>query len=65
MVYDNFLSGLVVSYSVLLLLHPEDARPPYYPVIFAAVLAVLGFIVAYQVYRVRVLGRFYNRHRLP
>ena len=55
----------LVSYSVLLLLHPEEARPPHYPVIFAAVLAVLGFIVAYQVYRVRVLSRFYNRHRLP
>ena len=38
---------------------------PHYSLIFAAVLAVIGFVVAYQVYRVRVLSRCYDHRRLP
>ena len=33
----------------------------HFPVSFAVVLAVIGFVVAYQVYRVRVLSRYYRR----
>ncbi|MCX7826809.1 MAG: serine/threonine protein kinase [Verrucomicrobiae bacterium] len=34
-------------------------------VIFVIVLAVLGFVVAHQVYRVRALSRYYERRPLP
>lgn len=55
----------LVSYAGLLLLRDDQPGPAHYPIIFAAVLAVLGFVVAYQVYRVRVLSRFYESRRLP
>ena len=32
----------------------------HHPIIFGSVLLILGFMVAYQVYRVRVLGKFYR-----
>jgi len=51
------------SYAVLVSLLPLEREPAHYPVIYAAVLAILGFIVAYQVYRVRVLGRYYENRR--
>ena len=41
---------------------PEPG-PPHYSIIYAAVLAVLGFIVAYQVDRVRTLGRYFEQRR--
>jgi serine/threonine-protein kinase len=50
----------LASYAALLVLHPQEARPPHYALIFAATLAVLGFIVAYQVYRVRALSRYFE-----
>jgi hypothetical protein len=47
-----------------LILYKRDIdEPAHYPVIFALVLAVLGFMVAYQVFRVRVLSRFYESRR--
>ena len=55
----------LVSYAALMRLRPEEAQPPHYPIIFAAVLAMLGVVVAYQVYRVRVLSRYYQHRRLP
>jgi len=57
----------VIGYAMLLGLRRRlfDAtvqEPPWqYPIIFAAVLAVMGVVVAYQVYRVRVLSRYYRR----
>ena len=50
----------LLSYAGLTLWRPEDAigTLPQYPVIFASVLAVLGLIVAYQVYRIRTLSRY-------
>ncbi|MBQ15537.1 MAG: serine/threonine protein kinase [Planctomycetaceae bacterium] len=42
--------------------YPGLAEPPWqFPVIFAVGLAVVGFAVAYQVYRVRVLNRYFRR----
>jgi hypothetical protein len=56
----------IAAYSMLLLLKPEDPPPPpHYPIIFAAVLAVLGIMVGYQVYRIRVLSRYYDHRQLP
>jgi hypothetical protein len=40
-------------------------QPGHYPLIFAAVLAVLGFIMAYQIHRVRVLSRYFEQQRMP
>ncbi len=54
----------LVSYAVLVASRPLEG-PRHYPVIFAAVLAVIGFIVAYQVYRVRVLSRYFESRRGP
>lgn len=34
-------------------------------VIFMVAVAVMGFVVAYQVHRVKVLNRYYERRRLP
>jgi hypothetical protein len=33
--------------------------------LFSATLAVLGFVVAHQVYRLRALSRYYDHRRLP
>ena len=54
----------IASYAVLIGLDSgrPAQHPPHYCWIFGAVLALLGFIVAYQVYRVRVLSRYY-KHR--
>jgi serine/threonine-protein kinase len=38
---------------------------PHYHVIFMVVLAVTGFVVAYQVQRILVLNRYYENRRLP
>jgi len=57
----------LLSYLALVLKGDTAAEsvPPHYPLIFAGALAVLGFIVAYQVYRVRVLSRYFESRRLP
>lgn len=55
----------LVSYAALMIARPEQTEQPHYAIIFAATLAILGFIVAYQVYRVRVLSRYYEHRRLP
>jgi serine/threonine-protein kinase len=54
----------VISYGVLLLVRAEVADPWHYPLIFAGGLAVLGFMVAYQVQRVRALSRYYEHRPL-
>ncbi len=55
----------LIAYAVLLKLRPEEIDQTHYPVIFAAVLAVMGFIVAYQVYRIRILSRYFESRRRP
>ncbi|GIT31463.1 MAG: hypothetical protein Ct9H300mP1_35090 [Planctomycetaceae bacterium] len=39
----------------------DEDLPWQYPVLFAVVLAVLGMVIAYPVFRVRVLSRYYRR----
>ena len=56
----TFLS--LIAFAALILQQPEPG-PPHYSMIYAAVLAVLGFIVAYQVDRVRALSRYFERRR--
>ena len=57
----------LVSYAGLMWFRPEEraSEPSHYPLLFAAVLTVLGFIVAYQIHRVRVLSRYFEQQRLP
>jgi len=61
-----FTTGVsVAAFAVLMAMRPGEADPPHYPVIFGATLAVIGFVVAHQVYRVRALSRYYERRNVP
>ncbi|MDA1013411.1 MAG: serine/threonine-protein kinase [Planctomycetota bacterium] len=60
-----FTAGVSVGSYTVLTLSLDQTAPAHYPVIFAGVLLVLGWIVAYQVYRVRVLSRYFEHRRLP
>ena len=50
----------IIAFGVLAWLRPEEIALIHYGVIYAAVLAVLGFVIATQVYRVRTLSRYYD-----
>lgn len=50
----------VVAYAALTVSQPRSNIPPHHPIIFGAVLLILGFMVAFQVYRVRILSRYYR-----
>jgi len=54
----------LASYAGLLVLRPGAFGPAHYRLIFAAILAVIGLIVAYQVHRLRTLSRYFERQRL-
>jgi hypothetical protein len=59
-----FMTGVaLLSFTALAILRPELREPPQYPVIFAGVLAVVGFIVAHQVRRVDALTHYCEAHR--
>ena len=53
----------LLSFATLALLRPELRDPPHYPVIFAGVLVVVGFIVAHQVRRVHALTHYCEARR--
>tara|TARA_R110002111_G_scaffold262289_1_gene337787 strand:+ start:66770 stop:68467 length:1698 start_codon:yes stop_codon:yes gene_type:complete len=53
----------LLAFSVLVLLRPELTELWQYPVIYGMVLAILGMITAYQIYRLRVLSRYYELRR--
>lgn len=53
----------LLSFALLVLVRPELVVLWQYPVIYAMVLAILGMISAYQIYRVRVLSRYYELRR--
>lgn len=55
----------LISFAFLVFLGAIDIAPPQYAMLFAGCLAVLGFIVAYQVQRVRALSRYYEHRRFP
>ncbi len=54
----------LASYAGLLVLRPEGFGPTHYRLIFGAILAVTGWIVAFQVHRLRTLSRYFERERL-
>jgi eukaryotic-like serine/threonine-protein kinase len=49
----------------LWLLRPDDAPPLHYCGVFLASLAIVGFVIGYQVRRVRVLSQYYEHRELP
>ena len=55
----------LVAYSVLITIRTVEADPPLYSLIFALGIALLGFIIAYQVHRVRALSQYYESRRIP
>jgi serine/threonine protein kinase len=62
-----FTTGVAIAAYLMLVfrLKPDSDTPLHYPIIYAAVLAVLGIMVGYQVYRIRVLSRYYDHRHLP
>jgi serine/threonine-protein kinase len=64
-----FTTAIAVAGYAVLVLDAWRSRPamanPHHHVIFMVALAVLGFVVAYQVKRVRVLSRYYEHRPLP
>jgi len=56
-----------VTYALLICCAPVPMfrHLPHYHIIFMVTLAVLGFVVAYQVQRIRVLNRYYENRPLP
>lgn len=50
-------SVALLSYAAYLRLRPEEAVPWHYPLIFAAILVVIGVVTAHQVHRLRTLSR--------
>ena len=53
------------SYLALILLRTDTVTPVHYTVIFCGVMMALGCVVAYQVYRLRVLSRYFENRRFP
>ncbi|QDV50583.1 serine/threonine protein kinase [Gimesia fumaroli] len=53
----------LLAFAVLVLVRPELTGLWQYPVIYGMVLAILGMITAFQIYRVRVLSRYYELRR--
>ena len=54
----------IAGFAVYLVFQPADADYPHYAVIYGVVLGMIGYVVAYQVHRVRVLNRYYEGRRL-
>jgi serine/threonine protein kinase len=52
----------LIALLALVSLRPE-ATPPHYVAVFTAVLLATSVVVSYQVRRLRILGRFYQRFR--
>ncbi|MGE0378352.1 MAG: serine/threonine protein kinase, partial [Planctomycetaceae bacterium] len=59
-----FMTGVtMLSYAVLAANRYDPVMPWHYPLIFAIALVGTGFIVAYQVRRLRALTRYFERQR--
>jgi serine/threonine-protein kinase len=54
--------GLLIGYEVLI---KEQIKAPHHEVMFEVALVALGFVIAYQVQRVRALSRYYEHRPLP
>ena len=54
-------AACVVSYAILVLCGREPIIRPQYNVIYEAALGVIGFMVGYQAYRIRLLTRYFEK----
>jgi eukaryotic-like serine/threonine-protein kinase len=53
----------LLSYAALVVLDREPIIRPQYNLIYAATLALIGFVVGFQAYRVRVLTRYFDERQ--
>jgi len=51
----------LMSYALFLYLRPIEASPWHYPLIFSAILVVIGVVISHQVNRIRLLSRHFDR----
>jgi uncharacterized membrane protein YoaK (UPF0700 family) len=51
----------IVASTVLLSARPEARDPWHHALVFEALLAIVGFVVGYQVWRFRVLREYYEK----
>jgi serine/threonine protein kinase len=50
----------LISYALFLYMRPIEATPWHYPMIFAAILVVIGVVISHQVNRIRLLSRHFD-----
>ena len=50
----------LVSYATFLWHRPEEADPWHYPLIFSAVMTVIGVVISHHVHRLRTLSRHFS-----
>jgi eukaryotic-like serine/threonine-protein kinase len=58
-------AACVIASSAMFWSRGDQQDPLHFQLIYTAVLLVLGWIVGYQVHRVRVLSRYFEQQRLP
>ncbi len=54
----------LIGYVYLVIHRPDDNVPIHYPYIYGGVLAIVGLVIGYQVYRVRALSQYYENRQL-
>ncbi|NQV22864.1 MAG: serine/threonine protein kinase [Rhodopirellula sp.] len=50
----------LISYALFLYMRPIEASPWHYPLIFSAILVVIGVVISHQVNRIRLLSRHFD-----
>jgi eukaryotic-like serine/threonine-protein kinase len=50
----------LISYALFLYMRPIEADPWHYPMIFSAILVVIGVVISHQVNRIRLLSRHFD-----
>ena len=50
----------LISYALFLYMRPDEADPWHYPMIFSAILVVIGVVISHQVNRIRLLSRHFD-----
>lgn len=53
-------AATMLAFAGLMFLRPEEAKPLHYALLFEATLWIAGFVVGYQVWRMRVLRDYYE-----
>ena len=63
LVYVQLPFMVLPLYAALVVLHREPIIRPQYNLIYAAAMAVIGFVVGFQAYRLRVLTRYFDERK--